>query len=97
MRGNHAPGIAGAYQRNIPVISHCEDLSIIHGGIVNHGVASEMLHVKGMDRASEDYITAREIILAATTNTAIHIAHVSTSGSVEIVRPGKGARCSGDL
>ena len=78
-----------AYQRNIPVISHCEDLSIIHGGIVNHGVASDTLHVKGMDRSSEDYITAREIILAATTNTAIHIAHVSTSGSVEIVRLAK--------
>ena len=48
----------------LPVISHCEDLSIINGGIVNRGVASETLGVRGMDRASEDYITAREIILA---------------------------------
>ena len=78
-----------AYALGIPVISHCEDLSIINGGIVNHGKASEMLGVKGMDRSSEDYITAREIILAASTNTAIHIAHVSTKGSVEIIRQAK--------
>ena len=49
---------------HLPVISHCEDLSIIHGGIVNKGAVSEQLQVQGMDRASEDYITAREIILA---------------------------------
>ncbi len=78
-----------AYQQNIPVISHCEDLSIIDGGIVNQGLASEQLGVKGMDRASEDSITAREIILAASTGTRIHIAHVSTKGSVAIIRYAK--------
>ncbi len=78
-----------AFDLQIPVISHCEDLSIIHGGIVNHGLASTQLGVKGMDRASEDSITAREIILAASTGTAIHIAHVSTKGSVEIIRQAK--------
>lgn len=73
----------------LPVISHCEDLSIIEGGIVNRGKASETLGVKGMDRASEDYITAREIILAASADVPIHIAHVSTYGSVEIIRHAK--------
>lgn len=76
---------------NLPVISHCEDLSIVHGGIINKGNISEQLQVKGMDRASEDYITAREIILAASVNGAIHIAHVSTKGSVEIIRQAKKA------
>lgn len=76
---------------HLPVISHCEDLSIINGGIVNKGKFSEQLQVKGMDRASEDYITAREIILAASVNGAIHIAHVSTKGSVEIIRQAKRA------
>ena len=76
---------------NLPVISHCEDLSIIHGGIINKGNISEQLQVKGMDRASEDYITAREIILAASVNGSIHIAHVSTKGSVEIIRQAKKA------
>lgn len=46
------------------VASHCEDLSIISGGIMNKGEISEKLGVKGMDRASEDYITAREMIPA---------------------------------
>ncbi len=71
------------------VISHCEDLSIINGGIMNKGKISETLGVKGMDRASEDYITAREIILANSVNAKIHIAHVSTEGSVEIIRCAK--------
>lgn len=68
------------------VISHCEDLSIINGGIMNKGYISEKLGVKGMDRASEDYITAREIILASSVGAHIHIAHVSTEGSTEIIR-----------
>lgn len=71
------------------VISHCEDLSIIDGGIMNKGEISKKLGVKGMDRASEDYITAREIILAQSVDAKIHIAHVSTEGSVEIIRSAK--------
>jgi len=68
------------------VASHCEDLSIINGGIMNKGRVSEKLGVKGMDRASEDYITAREIILASSVNARIHICHVSTEGSTAIIR-----------
>lgn len=71
------------------VISHCEDLSVISGGIMNKGIISEKLGVKGMDRVSEDMITAREIILAQSVNAKIHIAHVSTAGSVEIIRCSK--------
>jgi len=73
------------------VISHCEDLSIINGGIMNKGEISEKLGVKGMDRASEDMITAREIILAESVDARIHIAHVSTKGSTEIIRQSKKA------
>ncbi len=75
-----------AAERNIPVISHCEDLSIINGGIINKGKVSEKLCVPGMDRASEDYITAREMILASSADVPIHIAHVSTKGSVDMIR-----------
>jgi len=71
------------------VISHCEDLSIINGGIMNKGDVSERLGVKGMDRVSEDMITAREIILAQSVDARIHIAHVSTEGSAEIIRCSK--------
>lgn len=71
------------------VCSHCEDLDIINGGIINKGKVSEALGVKGMDRASEDYITAREIALAASCGAHVHICHVSTRGSVNIIRAAK--------
>ncbi|MBQ7070461.1 MAG: dihydroorotase [Ruminococcus sp.] len=69
--------------------SHCEDLKIINGGIMNKGKISEQLGVKGMDRASEDYITAREICLAMSCDARVHICHVSTRGSVNIIRAAK--------
>jgi len=68
------------------VASHCEDLGIINGGKMNKGEISEKLGVPGMDRASEDYITAREMILAASVNARIHICHVSTEGSAAMIR-----------
>ena len=71
------------------VLSHCEDLAIINGGIINKGEVSEKLGIKGMDRASEDYITAREIALAMSCNAPVHICHVSTKGSVNIIRAAK--------
>jgi len=70
-------------------ISHCEDLSIIKGGLMNEGAVSKELGVPGMDRASEDSITAREIVLAECSGTRIHIAHVSTKGSVQLIREAK--------
>ena len=78
-----------AYKAGVPFISHCEDLTIIDGGIINEGRISKELGVKGMDRASEDSITAREIVLAESSDTAIHIAHVSTKGSVQLIREAK--------
>ena len=71
------------------VASHCEDLAIINSGIMHKGKVSEALGVKGMDRASEDSITAREIALADSCGARIHICHVSTKGSIEIIRDAK--------
>ncbi len=73
-------------ENGLLVASHCEDLSIINGGIMNKGETSEKLGVKGMDRASEDYITAREMILASSVDARIHICHVSTEGSAAMIR-----------
>lgn len=73
-------------ENELLVASHCEDLSIINGGIMNKGEISEKLGVKGMDRASEDYITAREMILAKSVGAHIHICHVSTEGSTAMIR-----------
>ncbi len=76
-------------ENGLAVLSHCEDLKIINGGIINKGEVSEKLGVKGMDRASEDSITAREIALAMSCGGHIHICHVSTRGSVNIIRAAK--------
>lgn len=78
-----------ANQLGLLVTSHCEDLDIIDGGIINDGKVSKELGVKGMHRSSEDYITAREIILAETNNLKVHIAHVSTKLSTQLIREAK--------
>ncbi|MCM1022716.1 MAG: dihydroorotase [Prevotella sp.] len=80
--------LEASVENGLLVASHCEDLNIINGGIVNRGV-SEKLGVKGMDRASEDSVTAREIALADSCGARIHICHVSTKGSVGLIRDAK--------
>lgn len=74
---------------HLTIISHCEDLDIINGGIINEGAVSDIMGVKGMARSSETYITAREILLAQEQGLPIHIAHVSTKESVDIIRLAK--------
>ena len=76
-------------ENGILIASHCEDLNIINGGIINNGKISEELGVKGMDRSSEDSITAREIALAMSADARIHICHVSTRGSLDFIREAK--------
>ncbi len=82
-------GMQRAAQLGLPVISHCEDLTLIAGGIIHKGEVSRTLGVPGMDRASEDSITAREICLADSAGVPIHIAHVSTRGAAELIRNAK--------
>lgn len=75
-----------AHYSGLRVISHCEDLDIIRGGIINAGIVSMELGVKGMSRTSENIITGREIQLANDLEVPIHIAHVSTKEVVELLR-----------
>lgn len=81
-----AQAMVKAHYAGLKVISHCEDLEIIDGGIINKGKISQQLGVKGMSRLSEDIITARELAIAQDTQMPIHIAHVSTKGSVNTIR-----------
>ncbi len=81
--------IERAEEYGLLVISHCEDLDIIGKGIMHKGSVSEALGVPGMDRSSEDSVTAREIALAAATGGRVHIAHVSTKGAVAFIRDAK--------
>ncbi len=72
----------------IPVTAHCED-PYLAGGKVNEGRVSEALAVKGMPRAAEDAGTAREISLAAAYDVPVHICHVSTKTSANMIRAAK--------
>lgn len=72
----------------IPVTAHCED-PYLAGGKVNEGRVSEALAVKGMPRAAEDAGTAREISLAAAYDVPVHICHVSTKTSANMLRAAK--------
>lgn len=71
------------------LISHCEDLDLAAGGFVNEGYNSTITGLKGISRVSEEIMVSREILLAETLNTRIHIAHISTKGSVELIRQAK--------
>lgn len=73
----------------IMVISHAEELSLVGQGTMNEGFTSTELGLKGIPRVAEDIATARDIMLAEYTNSPIHIAHVSTKGSVRIIREAK--------
>jgi len=74
---------------NLPVISHCEDLTLTDDGVINEGKMSTELGLKGIPNASEDVMVARDISLAELTGAHVHIAHVSTIGSVELIRVAK--------
>lgn len=74
---------------NVPVISHCEDMNLSEGGVVNEGRLSAQMGLKGIPSASEDVMVARDIILAELTGGRLHIAHVSTEGSVRLIRQAK--------
>ncbi len=73
----------------LPVIDHCEDKDLSHDGVMNEGWVSARLGLKGIPAAAEEITVARDISLAALTGSRLHIAHVSTRGSVELIRHAK--------
>lgn len=70
-------------------LSHCEDKSLVDGGVVNEGYNSTLAGLKGILRAAEEVMIAREIILAETLGKRVHICHVSTRGGVQLLREAK--------
>lgn len=71
------------------ILAHCEDKSLAGNGIINEGVISEKLGVKGIPCSSESVGVSRELAIAKSLNARIHICHVSTSDSVDIIRSAK--------
>ena len=73
----------------LPIIDHCEDTTLTEGGLINEGVTSTKLGLPGIPAAAEEIIVARDLALAQLTGGRLHIAHVSTKGSVDLIRQAK--------
>ena len=73
----------------ITIISHAEDLDLVASGVMNDGPVATELGLKGIPWVAEDAATAREIMLAEFTGAQLHVAHVSTKGSIDLVRQAK--------
>ena len=84
------------YSRDLglPITDHCEDKALSDNGIMNEGQISVRLGLKGIPAAAEEVMVARDLILAQLTKGRLHIAHVSTRGSVELIRRAKEERIS---
>jgi len=74
---------------DMPIIQHCEDTNLSSGGSMNESYYSTVLGLQGIPAAAEEVMVARDIIIAEYTNTRLHIAHVSTAGSVNLIRAAK--------
>ncbi len=74
---------------DLPVISHAEDLHLRADGVMHEGPVSTRLGLKGIPAAAEEVMIFRDVTLAQLTGARLHIAHVSTAGSVEIIRRAK--------
>jgi dihydroorotase len=74
---------------DIPVVDHCEDLHLSEGGCMHEGLVSTELGLPGIPAAAEDVMVARNVALAELTGARLHLAHISTAGSVRAVREAK--------
>lgn len=73
----------------IPVADHCEDPTLSVAGAMHEGFISTKLGLKGIPSAAEEIMVARDIILAELTGGHVHLCHISTKGSVDLIRRGK--------
>jgi dihydroorotase len=74
---------------DVPVAEHCEDMSLAKGGAMNEGVVSARLGLKGIPAEAEEIFVIRDILLARRARGRVHLCHMSTRGSVELIRWGK--------
>lgn len=74
---------------SLPIIDHCEDPTLSAGGAVNQGPVASSLGLKGIPNIAEDVCVSRDLILAQATGAHLHVAHLSTAESLELVRAAK--------
>ncbi len=92
-------GMKLAKESGISVFAHCEDITMVEGGVMNAGAKAQALGVKGITNSVEDVITARDILLAKETGVRLHLCHCSTKDSVEMIRLAKeeGLKVTGEV
>jgi dihydroorotase len=73
----------------LPIMDHCQDHSMTHGAVMNEGIMSTRLGLRGWPNAAEDLIVSRNVILSSYTGAHIHMQHISSKLSVEIIRRAK--------
>ncbi len=73
---------------DIPVISHCEDMALGEGDM-NEGAVATAMGLRGISPAAEEVMASRDILVAESIGSRVHIAHISTKGSVELIRQAK--------
>lgn len=76
---------------NTPIVAHCEDNSIVYGGVVHQGNVSERMNFPGIPSLSESVQIARDVLLAEAAGAHYHVCHVSTKESVRVIRDAKKA------
>ncbi len=74
---------------DVPVIDHCEDLNLTNNGVIFEGNVSTRLGLRGIPACSETVMVARDLALAELTEAKVHLAHISTAGSVQLIREAK--------
>ncbi len=73
----------------VPCVQHCEDLNLSSEGVMNEGFTATRLGLRGVPKAAESVMVARDLILAEATGAPLHLAHLSSARSVELVRQAK--------
>ncbi|RJR41851.1 MAG: dihydroorotase [Desulfobacteraceae bacterium] len=81
--------IESAHRNGLAIISHCENLTLSAGGVMHEGAVSASLGYRGIPAKAEEDMVEREIGLSRETNCPVHIAHVSTAGSIRLIRRAK--------
>jgi dihydroorotase len=74
---------------DVPVADHCEEPTLAAGGVMHEGLVATRLGLKGIPAAAEEIMVGRDILLAELTGGHVHLCHVSTRGSVELIRRAK--------
>jgi len=91
VKSSHLMRTALEYARTfgIPVADHCEDPTLAAGGVIHEGLVAARLGLKGIPAAAEEIMVARDVMLAELTGGRVHLCHMSTRGSVELIRRAK--------